>query len=116
VIRIAAAAWLAAIAVALATGALGVGETLVDEGPGCALRAITGVPCPLCGMTHATVALGAGDLAGAVAAHPLAPLVLAGIVALCAAVVRGGGERVLRRWPAWVAGLAVVWLARLWAP
>jgi hypothetical protein len=46
------------------TGATGV--TLA-----CPLRAVTGIPCPICGMTTATVALVRGDLGGAVRANPL---------------------------------------------
>ncbi len=38
----------------------------------CTLRALTGVPCPLCGGTTAAVHLGRADLAGALRASPLA--------------------------------------------
>jgi Protein of unknown function (DUF2752) len=44
----------------------------------CLLRATTGVPCPFCGGTTAAVRLGHADLVGALAASPLAVLVLAG--------------------------------------
>ena len=44
----------------------------------CAFHAIFGIRCPFCGMTRATLALARGDLAGSLAAHPLAPLVLLG--------------------------------------
>jgi hypothetical protein len=43
----------------------------------CPLRALTGIPCPLCGMTTAATGLAAGDLPAAVAANPFV-LVLAG--------------------------------------
>ncbi|HET7312010.1 MAG TPA: DUF2752 domain-containing protein [Mycobacteriales bacterium] len=43
----------------------------------CLLRATTGVPCPFCGGTTAAVHLGHGDVRGAVAASPLALLMLA---------------------------------------
>lgn len=36
----------------------------------CPLRLLTGVPCPLCGMTTGTVSLVRGDLAGAATANP----------------------------------------------
>lgn len=36
----------------------------------CPLRTFTGIPCPLCGMTTASVALVRGDLGAAVAANP----------------------------------------------
>lgn len=45
-------------------------------GPGCPFRALTGLPCPLCGGTHACAALVQGDWAGAWAASPGALLLL----------------------------------------
>ena len=42
----------------------------------CVLRATTGVPCPFCGGTTAAVHLGHGDVRGAVAASPLALLMI----------------------------------------
>lgn len=50
-------------------------------GPLCPLRRITGVPCPFCGMTTATLAFARGDLGAAVAANPLA-LVLLLVIAI----------------------------------
>ncbi len=37
----------------------------------CPFRALTGLPCATCGMTHAFVRLAHGDVAAAVAASPL---------------------------------------------
>lgn len=37
----------------------------------CPFKALTGLPCPGCGITHAFLALGRLDLAGACAANPL---------------------------------------------
>jgi hypothetical protein len=47
----------------------------------CPLRTLTGIPCPLCGMTTAATGLAAGDLSGAMAANPFV-LVLAGLTLL----------------------------------
>jgi Protein of unknown function (DUF2752) len=43
----------------------------------CPLRTLTGVPCPFCGMTTATVALSHGQWGRAAAANPLAYLAAA---------------------------------------
>ena len=67
----------AATAGALALGAAGLVTSATATGLTCVFAATTGVPCPLCGMTHGVAALGAGDVAGAVAANPLAPLAVA---------------------------------------
>jgi hypothetical protein len=44
--------------------------------PLCPFLALTGIPCPLCGMTRAWDAALHGDLAAAFKFHPLAPLAL----------------------------------------
>jgi hypothetical protein len=51
-----------------------------DAGLPCPLRTITGVPCPLCGMTTSVVAAVHGNAADALAANP------AGIALVLAAV------------------------------
>ena len=54
----------------------------------CPLRTLTGVPCPFCGMTTATVAVSHGEWGSAAAANPLiylaAALVLGTIPVLLA--------------------------------
>ena len=50
----------------------------------CPFRALTGLPCPGCGMTRAFCAIGHGDFAGAVGFNPLAPFVFAGALLLWA--------------------------------
>lgn len=40
----------------------------------CPLNALTGVPCPTCGMTRSFVALGDGLFAASFAAHAVGPL------------------------------------------
>ena len=63
-------------------------------------------------MTHATVALGAGDLGGAFDAHPLFPLVLAFVI--------WGGVQLARGKPLAIAGRKVplpallVFIAGVW--
>jgi hypothetical protein len=37
----------------------------------CPLRALTGIPCPLCGTTTAAVRLGSGDVVGALRTAPV---------------------------------------------
>lgn len=81
--------------------------------PGCPFRALTGWPCPGCGMTRALLALGQLRLADAVAAHPLAPALL---VAMIAFLARRPRRRLAVRAPLPQLGLAlvvVVWGVRL---
>jgi len=42
----------------------------------CPIRAATGVPCPGCGLTRATLELLRGDLAGSLRTHAFAPVFL----------------------------------------
>ena len=48
----------------------------------CPLRAVTGVPCPSCGLTRALAHLERGHWAEAVRFHPFAPLVFLLLLAL----------------------------------
>ncbi len=72
-------------------------------GVGCGFRALTGMPCPLCGGTHACAALVQGDWAAAWAANPGALVLLLWLVLLAGqAVVEGAqGRRRVARWPWW---------------
>ncbi len=48
----------------------------------CAYRWLTGRPCPLCGMTHAFIAIFQGHLAQAIHFNALCPLAFAMILTL----------------------------------
>jgi hypothetical protein len=50
----------------------------------CPFRALTGLPCPGCGMTRAFCSLGHGDLSGAFGYNALAPFVFAAALLLWA--------------------------------
>ena len=99
---------------ALTLGAAGVVSAGTATGLSCLFAAATGVPCPFCGMTHGVAALGAGDVAGAVAANPLAPLAVALALAVPVALL---ARRRLAVAPAALWALAalviVVWLVRV---
>ena len=73
----------------------------------CPLRATTGLPCPLCGMTRACVAAVHGHLATSLAFNP------AGVLVMLAAVVAIVRPQLLTRIrvPIWVAAAA---LGTLW--
>jgi hypothetical protein len=82
----------------------------------CPLRMLTGVPCPLCGMTTAATGLASGDLGAALAANPFV-LMLAGFTLVMAVLMAArviGWVAPPAQWPAsrrrqshWVvAGLA----------
>jgi hypothetical protein len=51
----------------------------------CMMKSLTGIPCPLCGMTRAFVSISKGDFAGAVGLNALSPLFYAGGLLLGAA-------------------------------
>jgi hypothetical protein len=87
----------------------------------CPMRLLTGLRCPLCGMTRASLLLARGDFAAALRIHPLAPLVLAlaigGVLVWWGSVAAG---RPVPRWllpPPWVTvpiatavwGVNVIW-------
>jgi hypothetical protein len=56
----------------------------------CPLRTLTGVPCPMCGMTTAATRLAAGQLSAALAANPFV-LLLAGLTAATTVLVATRG-------------------------
>jgi Protein of unknown function (DUF2752) len=73
----------------------------------CPFRAITGIPCPLCGMTRAVVAAIHGHLLDSLRFNP------AGILLVLVAIALVAGARLDRvRIPPW---LLVTFVALLWA-
>jgi hypothetical protein len=66
-------------------------------------------------MTRATLALGRGDLGAALAFHPLAPLVLIGVLALLACVALGRTGALLAGGRPYIllGAIAAVWILRL---
>ena len=93
--------------------------------PACPFRAITGIPCPTCGSTHAAIALLHGRLGAALAANPLAAtagatFVLGGVAAPLWAALRWPVPEVPAPLPRWVrlaiAGVVVAgWAYVIWA-
>jgi hypothetical protein len=77
-----------------------------DPGVACPLRALTGVPCPLCGMTTSVVATVHLDVGEALAANPM------GVVAVVVALVLLVAHPRSFRLPSLVAYAA---LAGMWA-
>jgi Protein of unknown function (DUF2752) len=72
-----------------------------NHGVPCPLRTLTGIPCPFCGLTTATVALTHGQWTAAAAANPFVYL-LAALVALTAPVLVArvaGGAAPPSPWP-----------------
>jgi hypothetical protein len=105
----------------LAAGALAasvlVPSGFVRSGPRlCAFHALTGRPCPSCGMTRSWNAMGHGDLRGAAGYHLLGPATFVGAVFLVAA----GDRRVTRvvrpdaRMRPVLGALAAIWVGA-WA-
>jgi hypothetical protein len=74
----------------------------------CPLRAITGIPCPFCGMTRACVAAMHGHVGASLTFNPGGIVVLALAVAL---LIRPAWLRFLRR-PAvfWITTLGALWI------
>jgi hypothetical protein len=117
VARIIAAAWGAMIVAGLVIGAVGPDswkDRIANDGPGCPLKATTGIDCPFCGMTRATLAMGGGDFDRALDLHPLAPLVVIGTVALMFLISIGRTDALLKgKRPVILLGvIGVVWILR----
>jgi hypothetical protein len=80
----------------------------------CLFSAVTGEPCPFCGLTHGVAELGAGHLNAALALHPLAPLAVLLAASVPITLLR---RRPLAVAPATLAALAAIvvatWIVRL---
>lgn len=85
-------------------------ELPVEVVPPCPLRAVTGIPCPMCGMTRGVTALVHGDLASAIVLNP-ASLVAVALALLL--LLQWRTKRVVL--PVWtiVAFLALMWTWQL---
>ncbi|RAY14854.1 DUF2752 domain-containing protein [Actinomadura craniellae] len=85
---------------------------LNDPGVLCPLRALTGIPCPLCGGTTVFIELGSGHPVRALLANPVA---LLGAVGIAVAPLGVGGRwwALDPRTRAWVLGTALVG-AEIW--
>ncbi len=46
----------------------------------CPFRTLTGLPCPICGITRSSAVIMRGDLAGSFRIHPLGPVLILGLV------------------------------------
>lgn len=94
---------------------------------GLGFKALTGLPCPTCGLTRALCHALRGDWAGSVSYHPAGILVAAGVIgwALWSFAEAGRGRpladlarRRLGRSLAVIVGVVSIgfWIARLTAP
>jgi hypothetical protein len=91
----------------------------------CPFLGATGLPCPGCGLTRATLALARGEWGAAMATHAFAPVLLVSLAAFAAAALLPGrqreafagfAERLERRTRAsafLLAALLIYWLVRL---
>jgi len=98
-----------------ATGPESWRQAIVDDGPGCPLKATTDIDCPFCGMTRATLAMGRGDLGTALQYHPLAPFVLLFVLTLLVLVTFGRTTVLLNgKRPFLLLGMiGAIWILRL---
>jgi hypothetical protein len=59
----------------------------------CPLKSATGLPCPGCGLTRASVALLRGDFATSFSLHAFAPILLCGVAAVAVAALLPAARR-----------------------
>jgi hypothetical protein len=99
--------------VGLAAAGFALASSALELGVLCPLRRLTGVPCPLCGLTTGTSELAHLDVAGAVHAHPLAPAALAFLALAWTPWGPAAVSAVRRRPTALAVLLGLAWTARL---
>jgi hypothetical protein len=99
--------------VGVAAAGFALASSALELGVLCPLRRLTGVPCPLCGLTTGTWELAHGDVVGAVHAHPLAPAALAFLALAWTPWGPAAVSAVRRRPTALAVLLGLVWTARL---
>jgi hypothetical protein len=112
-------------AIIVGAGALHIGMSMAGFSLwSCPIRAVTGVPCPGCGLTRATLELLRGDLTGSLQTHAFAPVFLAALIIMLVSLVLPEEHRqrllsTLHNWEAkgltvWVLfGLILYWFVRL---
>jgi hypothetical protein len=90
-------------------------HALAEGGPGCPFKHFTGIDCPFCGMTRATLAMGGGDFHRALDFHPLAPIVITLVLAVLGIIVAGKTELLLRGRRPWylLGAILAIWALRL---
>ena len=98
---------IAAVSSTEVTAAIGVGGILIaallpaggiEDGPVlCPFRALTGLPCPGCGLTRSWVYLMHGDIGASLASNWFGPVLILAVVVLAVVSVRA---RVARKRPA----------------
>jgi len=78
----------------------------------CAFRWITGLPCPMCGLTTAFALMARGEVLAALSAHVLGPALYAGtgLLGLASAVALARGTRIAPRWLTGATGARVMLL------
>lgn len=76
----------------------------------CPLRATTGIPCPLCGMTTSVTATMRGDFGAALAANPAGVLAVAAMVVL---LVSRRARTIRVPAPVWGLLIAGMWVFEL---
>jgi len=82
--------------VVLGAGAAHLGLSLAGlPGWECPILAVTGIPCPGCGMTHATMQLLNGDVVASLQTHAFAPMALLALFVMFAAFVLPQKSRLL---------------------